>query len=864
MQFVLPGSEWTVYPSGTKTEADTPLGRIHIEKVSAVTSKAAILEESSEGAIVSGSRATVDDGAAGLQPLRIRVPSHPQFQGEIDELRAAFSESDLLELVDDAEAFDSCVFAIDRRVDDGEPKSPVSHVKQLDAASWVAVDPSGRVMLPIYGIASEGSSVAMRKNAERVAKYRRVLDLSPGSVDPLRGKIEATFLRQDPAGNWHETRPDAVDGTVTFADGEPIALRVTNNHHEYLHIYVLALSMVYEIELWFPYAKGAEEALKPGRTVDVYKDLGWLWSIDDGFPFARDPADPEGMSGVDVIKVIASVEPADLRMLTQEGVERDEARRSELSALTRLFDDAGSGFRGSRRAGPVETWTSFNIPVRIDPEPQAKRIDERGVVDLGPVVVRSNGISGDVEMLPVMRERTRSLEGKSDVLADTLAGEDVHATHVLQVSNHVAERGVEESSLEIDVRDPGDQQGQFVLYTDEAGVMSWHFSESGSGTRSSDTGRAVRTYRIDRNTARDDVDGLAGRGVRLGGGAMRSEKERGLISSTATKVIEILAFPLVDPVLGAVSDYFAGNWEARKRTYGLRTFTPQNRSDHDGEPISDWSSLSSGKSLLLVHGAFSRANRAFSGFSDETLREFHKLYDGRVFAFDHHTLTQDPKENVRWLLNHLPDDARLDLDVVCHGRGGLVSRALAEKQSEFSLGSKSLKVSKVVFAGSPNSGTGLANVGKTGELINSFTNLLNFIPDNPAGAVLDALIAVAKVVSVGASRGLKGLHCMAPDDDFQKWINAGARIDGVAYHALSSDYRPRHKGLVEYGKSLVMRKIFDGDNDLVVPTDSVYQENGSGLFPIERPYVLGQEAGVSHIDFFSNPEVEKRIIGWLA
>ncbi len=367
MQFVLPGSEWTIYPSGTKSESDTPIGRIRIENVSATSSKGVVVEESSDGAIVSGCRATVEDGAAGLQRLRVLVAENDDFDDAISELRAELADSGLLELVDEGETFDLCIFAIDRRTDDGVEKTPVGHIKHLDAPSWVTVDPTGRVSLPIHPIASGRTVEAMLANAERVAKYRRVLDLSPGADDPLRGKIEATLKRKDANGEWQAVLPDPADGAISFVDGEPLRLDLTNHHNEYLHVYVLSLSMVYEIGSLYPFPAGAEEPLKPGHTLpDVRKRLEW--GIDEAYPFGADPADPVGMSGTDVIKVIASVEPTDLSSLTQEGV-RDDRNSGKSSALTDLIDHVGSGYRGFRTAQPVQTWTSFNIPVRVDPPP---------------------------------------------------------------------------------------------------------------------------------------------------------------------------------------------------------------------------------------------------------------------------------------------------------------------------------------------------------------------------------------------------------------------------------------------------------------------------------------------------------------
>ena len=41
-------------------------------------------------------------------------------------------------------------------------------------------------------------------------------------------------------------------------------------------------------------------------------------------------------------------------------------------------------------------------------------------------------------------------------------------------------------------------------------------------------------------------------------------------------------------------------------------------------------------------------------------------------------------------------------------------------------------------------------------------------------------------------------------------------------------------------------------NDLVVPTDGVFAENGSGFFPIEEKFVFGRSDTVAHTGYFAN------------
>jgi hypothetical protein len=61
-----------------------------------------------------------------------------------------------------------------------------------------------------------------------------------------------------------------------------------------------------------------------------------------------------------------------------------------------------------------------------------------------------------------------------------------------------------------------------------------------------------------------------------------------------------------------------------------------------------------------------------------------------------------------------------------------------------------------------------------------------------------------------------------------------------------------------------MDKIFKTKNDLVVPTDGVYDTNGSACFPIADRRAFGRGDGIAHTSFFSHADVQRQIMEWLA
>jgi hypothetical protein len=61
-----------------------------------------------------------------------------------------------------------------------------------------------------------------------------------------------------------------------------------------------------------------------------------------------------------------------------------------------------------------------------------------------------------------------------------------------------------------------------------------------------------------------------------------------------------------------------------------------------------------------------------------------------------------------------------------------------------------------------------------------------------------------------------------------------------------------------------MDKVFGGANDLVVPTDGVFAENGSGWFPIEDRLVFRGSDAVPHTGFFGSAAARAKIMEWLS
>lgn len=474
-------------------------------------------------------------------------------------------------------------------------------------------------------------------------------------------------------------------------------------------------------------------------------------------------------------------------------------------------------------------------------------------VRVGNVLLRTPGLAGAAQVLAPNAPGTRSAEGATDDLERALAAADVMTQETIEITGTrevgapggggVRSTAHDEPAIEVTVPDAGEGWGQFLLAVDESGVATWNFPVDEANRLDTTRGASTRTYVVRRFVAPSD-----------------GAETRGLLGAAGKKILKVLAYRLLDPIGGAVGDYFVSRWERKKRPYRFRSFLPKSFDSADVPAFGadDWERLSSGRSLLLIHGTNSRTHLAFSGLAEETVTALHERYDGRVFAFDHLTISEDPQKNIDWFRANIPEGSRLDVDIVCHSRGGLVARTLAER----SLGWPNLSVDRIVFVAVPNAGTILADATYMGDFLDTYTNLLNFLPDNGVTEIFEGIVAVAKQLAVGALKGLEGLQSMRPGGDFLKTLNAGEK-DAKRYYALTSRYEPAVPGWKAWAADRLMDKIFKADNDLVVPTLGVYDRNGSGFFPIEERVIFETGDGISHTRFFGEKRVQEKIVEWL-
>lgn len=842
------GSTWAIHAQGAKEAGPASLlGEVDVVSVGAITAQCRVTREEKAGSIGLDARAVELSHAHGDTRLRVRLI------GEADavaKLRAVLEPSRLLELTDATDAITGTLMPARDRI---EPNDPLPSAGVLRSPVWAFRSETGAFLMPLKR-AEESADIL--KNLEGTARFRRALAFENTDPDSaLRGKFELELMRRSDDGTLTVAQADA-GGEIVFEQDEPIVFRIRSNHDRPVFISLVDFGLTGSVTLVLPWKEASSQRkLGPGIQFDyeTSKDKLFYARWPRAFPFVagEDPA-REGQ-GVETVKLFVTEQEADFSILQQA------ATRSATRSPSKLGDLFSGVFQGhaTRDLGRNEPadgdWTTVARTFVIRRRSTKALSGDATAVQLGQAKVTAQGLTGTAQTHFGTKGRESAAALLSDDLRQALAESGIDERQTVEITGArqvgPAGRSVgEQPAMEVEFPAPPDGFGQLLLSTDELGVVSWHTAPPATATRGAATPASARRYLVPQSVPSEQAPGT-----------------RGLLSAVGRKVLKELVFPLIDPIIGEVGASFVNALESRRWPYRLRPFEPgEHATDRTRALVGDdWTRLSGGRALLFVHGTFSRAHLAFCQLPVDYMTELHRRYGGRVFAFDHLTLSHDPKENIRQFFASIPDGTSLDVDIICHSRGGLVSRMLVEQQKEFALASRRLHVGRVVFVGAPNAGTPLANAARMGDLVDVVTNVMDALPDNGVTDVLAMVIGVVKQLAVGTLAGLDGLQSMDPDGAFTKWMNAGTRSGQTKYYAVASNATPSEPGLRRLLTTKGLNRIMAGTNDLVVPTDGVFRENGSGFFPIEERLVLEGADGTSHTKYFGSQRVQRQMLDWL-
>jgi|CXWL01.1.fsa_nt_gi hypothetical protein len=301
----------------------------------------------------------------------------------------------------------------------------------------------------------------------------------------------------------------------------------------------------------------------------------------------------------------------------------------------------------------------------------------------------------------------------------------------------------------------------------------------------------------------------------------------------------------------------------------LRTLGADGKLEKAGEVRTD------GRILLLVHGTFSRGEMFVEGPQGKAIADWARGSYDQVLAWDHPTLSVSPVVNARRLALALAGTEKAAIDVVCHSRGGLVTRWWLEA---FDRGAPDRR--RVVFVACPLAGTGLAapprlkaalslvaNLGKalaeagrfvpfatfvTGvfQIVSSITSLVAKTP------ALDAAVALIP--------GLAGQSRVGNNFELLALRERATPLD--RYFAIQSNFESEQVGwrfwrafrnLPGRIASGAADLVFEGHNDLVVDSPSMTSLADKLVLPKGQVLDFGTNDRVHHCNYFDQPETLK-------
>lgn len=617
------GSTYAVHAAGTKTPSGASLGTLTITAVQPFAAEAQVTQEANADAIVAGTRAFETSHAYGAQAMAVQLdaPEGP----ERTAMTAALAASTRVALARDSDAVAARICLLAPRTQLSE-STPVPQAGALDAPAWAVVGAAGDLLMRLKAPGDVATVVA---NLERVAQAQRVLaTTNPNPQSALRGAVTFEVLRQGPGGTWLPAVPDPDGGHLVFAAGDEVRFQVTSRHPKPVHVAFVDIGLSSAI------AVAAQARLEPNTPFWI----GGPLSVPAGYPFV-DGADPvRGAGGIETMLVFVTEGPVDFKALEQTSVRGTSSPSPSPSPLSVLLAGA-AGKSGPRTRDFTPTsvstsddWTVVSRSFAV--RPRSAPLSANGApAATAQAVVTSTALTGTVHAgtSPDGRDRVTGLATP----ALQAALDDAH----VQMKQTVAIEGARAGSpgtrgaapaVELSLKPPPEGFGQMVLATDELGVVSWCFADPPARTRGVSGGVPGRVYRIPSPVPDDDPGQPA---------------SRGLIGLAGAKIFKELIFPLVDPIAGEIGAALAQRMEDRRWPYRVRAMTPADYTRDDVPPLDrdGWARLGRGRALLLVHGTFSRSHLAFASLPPADMAALHQHYEGRVFAFDHHTLSADPK-----------------------------------------------------------------------------------------------------------------------------------------------------------------------------------------------------------------------------
>ncbi|HVR96092.1 MAG TPA: caspase family protein [Thermoanaerobaculia bacterium] len=310
------GSEWKVYPTGTRNAApsDQPLGKVKVVEVDSVSACADVQEERTPGCIQPGARAV----QASPSYWRMRVELAPVPDHGLEEwLKTWIPQQMKLRLAKPGETGDVRVYLLNPRSSAG-PGDPVPQLGPISRPTWAVVSRDGTLRMPLISAESPESVQCLARNLGGWANYHFVKEIKNRQPrNPLQRQVKARLLRKGPARGWLPAEKDAEAQEVVYEVGEPVAIRVQNDSDQQVYVYMLDLGLTGAVTQVYPFV-GVGHPLSPGSILEIGTDPAEELNLffPEGFPFSG--RDNGTVQGIEYLKVFGVLDPTDFGPLLQE------------------------------------------------------------------------------------------------------------------------------------------------------------------------------------------------------------------------------------------------------------------------------------------------------------------------------------------------------------------------------------------------------------------------------------------------------------------------------------------------------------------------------------------------------------------
>lgn len=305
------------------------------------------------------------------------------------------------------------------------------------------------------------------------------------------------------------------------------------------------------------------------------------------------------------------------------------------------------------------------------------------------------------------------------------------------------------------------------------------------------------------------------------------------------RTLRVLMWPELSST-GPGSLAMAARWERLRRPHQISQL-----GTHGQWHVPDGTVLATGPILLLLHDTFSTPQSTFAEWiGDPSFEAVLRRYAGRCLAFTHPTLAASLDANLEWLVSQLAGIPG-PFDIVAHGRGGLLARALAVDGR--------LPLRRVCQVGTPNHGTPLAQESHLPRFLDAHVAMLATAPHGAALGVLEGALCVARCLAQGLRAALPGVEALTPDSapliamtDVRQpgleWFTIGAQFCAPEGHAPVFHEADEFSAIA---------------NDLVVPTQGCHEPG----VPVHESLHLSGSA-VHHHNYFASRDVQDRLGTW--